>query len=63
MIVEQQPIILSFKVENIEEAIEKLEKKGIEFFGTQNINDVGPTLVSTFQDIEGNWIQISQRKS
>ncbi|MHA1954257.1 MAG: VOC family protein [Candidatus Heimdallarchaeaceae archaeon] len=62
-IVEQQPIIISFKVENILEVIKNLEGKGIEFYGTPKINDVGPTLVATFQDIEGNWIQISQRKS
>lgn len=59
--VEKQPIMISFKVDNIHNAIEKLENKGIEFFGKNKIHDVGPTLIATFQDIEGNWIQISQR--
>lgn len=60
--VEKQPIMISFKVVNIHDSIEKLESKGIVFFGKNKINDVGTTLVVTFQDIEGNWIQLSQRK-
>jgi hypothetical protein len=32
------------------------------FFGTPKISDFGPTFVSTFQDIEGNKIQISKKK-
>ena len=60
--VEKQSIMISFKVENVPDSIEKLENKGIVFFGKNKINDVGPTLVATFQDIEGNWIQLSQRK-
>ena len=61
-IVEKQKIMVSFKVLDIHSCVEKLESKGIEFFGDPKINDVGPTLVATFQDIEGNWLQISQRK-
>ena len=60
---EQQPIMISFKVEKIHGAVEKLESKGIAFFGKNTINDVGPTLVATLQDIEGNWIQLSQKKN
>jgi len=60
--VEKQPIIISFKVNDIHGVVEKLEKKGIKFYGKNRINDVGPTLVAAFQDIERNWIQISQRK-
>ena len=59
--VEKQPIVISFKVADIYDVIEKLESKGIRFFGKNKINDVEPTLFSTFKDIEGNWIQISQR--
>ena len=59
---EQQPIVISFRVFNIETAVEELEKKGIEFYGDQKIFDVGPTLVATFQDPEGNFIQLSQSK-
>lgn len=60
--VEMQPVIISFKVENLKEAILKLKAKSIEFYGENEIHDVGPSLVATFQDIEDNWIQISQRK-
>ena len=60
--VEKQKVIISFKVEDIIFVVEHLEKKGIVFFGKEKINDVGPTLVATFQDPEGNWIQVSQRK-
>ena len=60
--VEKQPIMISFKVNDIHGVVEKLEKKGVEFYGKNKIQDVGPTLVATFQDIEKNWIQISQRK-
>jgi len=61
-LVEQQPIVISFKVTNIVEVVEKLEKKGIEFFGVEKIFDVGPALVATFKDPEGNFLQLSQRK-
>ena len=60
--VEKQPIMISFKVADIEETVKELEIKGIEFYGHKKINDVGPTLVATFQDIDNNWIQLSQRK-
>ncbi|NHJ39377.1 MAG: hypothetical protein FK731_05035 [Asgard group archaeon] len=60
--IEQQPIIISFRVENIYDAIKILESKGIEFYGKEKIIDVGPTLIATFCDPEGNFLQISQRK-
>ncbi len=61
--VEKQSIIISFKVADINDAIEKLESKGIKFYGVEKINDVVPTLITTFQDIDGNWIQLSQHKT
>ena len=60
--VEKQPIMVSFMVDDIQGVVEKLEKRGIEFYGKNKIQDVGLSIVATFQDIEGNWIQISQRK-
>ena len=54
--------MISFKVKDIQQFVVKLESKGIEFFGKNKIEDVGSSLFATFQDIEGNWIQISQRK-
>ncbi len=60
--VEQQKLMISFKVKNLKAFVEKLESKGVKFRGSYKIIDVGPTLFATIQDIEGNWIQISQRK-
>ena len=60
--IEQQPIIISFKVADIYKAVNEFEKRGVIFSGSQKVLDVGPTLVATFQDPEGNYLQISQRK-
>lgn len=60
--VESQPIIISFKVAEIESAVKTLQERGVEFYGENIIHDVGPTLVATFSDPEGNWLQLSQRK-
>ena len=60
--IEKQPIMISFKVDDIISTVKKLKTKGIEFYGKDKIQDVGPTLIASFQDIEKNWIQISQRK-
>lgn len=60
--VEKQSIIISFKVSNIYSTVEQLEKKGVVFWGEDKIFDVGPSLVATFKDPEGNFLQLSQRK-
>lgn len=60
--VERQPIMISFGVDDLYTVVESLEDKGIEFYGESKIMDVGPSLFATFQDPEGNWIQLSQRK-
>ncbi len=60
--IEQQPVIISFKVADIYKAVNELEKRGIIFSSSQKVFDVGPTLVATFQDPENNYLQISQRK-
>jgi catechol 2,3-dioxygenase-like lactoylglutathione lyase family enzyme len=57
-----QSIIISFRVENIHNVIDKLEERGITFYGEQKVQDTGKTLFATFKDPEGNWLQISQRK-
>ena len=59
---ELQSIMISFKVKDLKEFVEKLESKGVNFYGSQKIIEAGPTLFATIQDIEGNWIQFSQRK-
>ena len=60
--VEKQKVMISFKVKDLASYVKKLETKGIKFYGSQKIVDAGPTLFATTKDIEGNWIQFSQRK-
>ena len=52
---------LSVMPDHIHAVVERLESKGIEFFGKKKIVHEGQTLFATFKDIEGNYIQISQR--
>ncbi len=59
--VEQQGIMISFRVNDVEKAVYELEKLGVEFFGTPKIREEGVSRFATFQDPEGNWIQLSQR--
>ena len=61
-IVEKQPIVISFRVLNIHNVVTELKAKGIEFFGSPVVRDAGASFYATFQDPEGNWLQISQRK-
>jgi catechol 2,3-dioxygenase-like lactoylglutathione lyase family enzyme len=60
--VEQQRIMISFGVDDIQSFVESLEMKGLEFYGQPKIVDTGTTLFATIKDPEGNWIQFSQRK-
>jgi hypothetical protein len=57
-------VIISFKVDDINNAIKELSSKGIEFILDNGniIHDAGPSLVITFNDIDNNKIQISQTK-
>ena len=59
--VERQPIMISLRVSNVNEALDTLEKRGVEFFGTPKIKEEGASRFATLQDPEGNWIQLSQR--
>ena len=63
--VEKQAIILSFKVDNIRQEVETLAGRGVTFYPSAEkaIFDVGPSLVATFIDPDGNWMQLSQRKA
>ena len=57
-------IIISFKVEDINQTISQLQGQGIEFI-TENseiIHDAGPSLIATIEDIDNNKIQFSQSK-
>ena len=53
--------MISFGVDEINSAVQQLEKKGVRFIGSK-IMDVGSSLVTTFMDPEGNYLQLSQRK-
>jgi len=62
--VEKQPIMISFNVDDIQNTVKILHQKGVRFFPDleDTIFDVGPSLVATFQDPAGNWLQLSERK-
>ncbi|MGY5859496.1 MAG: VOC family protein [Candidatus Thorarchaeota archaeon] len=59
--VEKQPIMISFRVDDVKASVKKLEKKGIKFFGSPKIKKEGFSLFATLQDPAGNWLQLSQR--
>lgn len=63
--VEAQPVMLSWGVDDIHEAVDVLAGRGVRFYPStkDTIFDVGPKLVATFQDPDGNWHQLSQMKS
>jgi catechol 2,3-dioxygenase-like lactoylglutathione lyase family enzyme len=63
-VVEKQAMMISFKVNDIRGAVAELASRGVRFYPSQEkaVFDVGPALVATFQDPDGNWMQLSQRK-
>ena len=63
--VKKQANILSFRVDDIRQAVETLAARAVRFYPSAEtaIFDVGPTLVATFLDPDGNWMQLSQRKA
>ena len=63
-IVEKQPIMLSFLVDDIHRAVKELAARGVEFYPSaeKTVFDVGPALVATFADPDGNWMQLNQPK-
>src|SRR2546425_2777948 len=64
-VLEKQPMMISFEVDDIVNVVRELASCGVRFVPSveQTIFDVGPSLVATFQDPDGNWVQLSQRKS
>lgn len=64
--VQKQSIMISFDVDDIQAAVEDLARKGVRFYPdndkTKTIFDVGPSLVATFEDPDGNFMQLSQQK-
>lgn len=63
-VVQKQSIVLSFEVEDIQASVRTLVAKGVRFYPNveKTVFDVGPALVATFEDPEGNWVQLHQRK-
>lgn len=62
--IEKQAVMISFQVADIRQAVALLQERKIRFAETPDgvIFDAGPSLVATFQDPDGNWMQLSQRK-
>ena len=63
-VVENQAIMVSFRVTDIRQVVETLAARGVCFYPSleETIFEAGPSLVATFQDPAGNWIQLSQRR-
>jgi predicted enzyme related to lactoylglutathione lyase len=61
---ENQAIMISFRVADIHLAVETLATRGVHFYPSLEaaIFEPGPSLVATFQDPAGNWVQLSQRR-
>jgi predicted enzyme related to lactoylglutathione lyase len=59
--VEKQPIMISFRVDDVKKMVTDLEKKGVRFFGEAKIQKEGNSLFATLQDPAGNWLQLSER--
>jgi predicted enzyme related to lactoylglutathione lyase len=60
--VEAQPVMISFRVDDVAAAVAELVDRGVTFYPDPEraIFDVGPALVASFQDPEGTWYQLSQ---
>ena len=63
--VEKQPIMISFRVNDIHQAVKILTARGVRFYPSpeSTIFEVGPSLVATFQDPADTWLQLSQPKA
>jgi len=63
-VVQRQPLMVSFEVDDIHAAVDDLAGRGVRFYpsGEKTVFDVGPSLVATFEDADGNWAQLSQQK-
>jgi hypothetical protein len=62
-VIENQAVMISFRVADIHTAVRMLAERGVQFFPSTEkaIFQAGPSLVATFQDPAGNWMQLSQR--
>ena len=59
--------MISFAVDDIYGAVRVLGERGVRFYPDDDrdraVFDVGPSLVATFEDPDGNYVQLSQRKA
>ena len=64
-VVQRQPVMISFEVDDIRAAVEEFAARGVRFYPSKEntVFDVGPSLVATFEDAEGNWAQLNQIKT
>jgi predicted enzyme related to lactoylglutathione lyase len=65
--VEKQSMMISFEVDDIHKALSELHDKGVRIYPDNDarraIHDVGPSLVVTCEDPDGNYFQLCQAKS
>lgn len=64
-VVEKQAVVLSFEVDDLRKTVTELSARGVRFYPSAEttVFDVGPSLVATFEDPDGNWVQLNQPKS
>ena len=57
-------MVISFKVEDIKKAVQEFAARGVRFYPSaeKTIFDVGPQFIATFEDPDGNWVQLNQTK-
>lgn len=61
---EKQSVVVSFEVDDVHAAVQELSKKGVRFYpdAARTISDMGSAYVATFEDPDGNYVQLSQPK-
>ncbi|TFH11178.1 MAG: hypothetical protein E4H08_02055 [Candidatus Atribacteria bacterium] len=57
--------MIRFEVDDIRLVVEELSRRGIRFYPSseETIFAVGSSLVATFEDPDGNWVQLNQTKT
>jgi predicted enzyme related to lactoylglutathione lyase len=61
-VVENQSVMISFRVTDIQQAVDALAARGVRFYPSLEaaVFQAGASLIATFQDPSGNWVQLSQ---
>lgn len=60
--VEQQPVMISLRVADVHAAVADLAAAGVTLYpdADRAVFRAGPSLVATFRDPDGNWMQLAQ---